>query len=544
MSKILLKTVLYLCFLLSIKSQSLIENYNKYREYEEYEEGLIFKVQGKTIERIINIIVFKVFRCLPQKASELKPIVLSGKKNVVIGELKYELTMKDFIIKQFDYKLNAIKVIIPYKEDGKLKVELGNIYSYIYYYFLDGIDVKIECKAHLKSTIKNLDLKFIRISATLKGEVITDISDNNNNIIAQIYNITLNPDIKDIAIDKGGIFEKIINSFDLGNWLLNKINNNLKNDINELINKLLVNVNKGISLPFYKRHLLKIETINLKYNESDIILTTRSILKRNDIDDDDDDNDNDDEDDENKENIFDCTPSKINRYDKEIEDYIFDGNDIYDKFEIQLNNHFVENILDVTNQEGYLIFKISNKTFKNIPENFPYKFDTKSFRYIIPCMYRKFPEYNILITTSIIDSTKIVFSKEDQTIEVKLKILINMSLLEDPTYTLVEISSIILVKVELLDKADKTKLWINAKDIMMTNSKIEYLCDSFTGGQFEVGFNSIKNTALYFINSMLLEKGFNLPEIKGIKFKDIILKNTDNKLFLSVVTISNNNLFK
>jgi hypothetical protein len=168
-------------------------------------------------------------------------------------------------------------------------------------------------------------------------------------------------------------------------------------------------------------------------------------------------------------------------------------------------------------------------TSKNIPDNIPFKINTKYFSHIIPGIYEKYPNSELIISLTTTKQPNFFFNKENQSVEFSTQALFSFSLVERPNVSIFSFNSDIFLDVRIGANYSDSSIHLSLKKILIQRMDIIY--SEFPSMDIELlrsnlnfTFEIICNAA----NKFYLVNGIPIPVLQGLKFKSIVIQIEDS----------------
>lgn len=190
------------------------------------------------------------------------------------------------------------------------------------------------------------------------------------------------------------------------------------------------------------------------------------------------------------------------------------------------------------------IFNIQIKS-ENIPENIPFKINTKYFSHIIPGIYDKYPNKELIISLTTTKQPNFLFNKDNQSIEFSTQALFSFSLVEQPNVSIFSFNSDIFLDVRLGANYSDSSIHLSLKKLVIQRMEIIYsdfpLMDiDLLRSNLNFTFEIICNAA----NKFYLVNGIQIPVIQGLKFKSIVIQIEDSFFTISLQPDTQSSDFK
>jgi len=183
-------------------------------------------------------------------------------------------------------------------------------------------------------------------------------------------------------------------------------------------------------------------------------------------------------------------------------------------------------------------------TSQNIPGNIPFKINTKYFSHIIPGIYEKYPNRELIVSLTTTKQPNFFFNKENQSIEFSTQALFSFSLVEQPNVSIFSFNSDIFLDVRLGVNYSDSSIHLSLKQIVIQKMNIIYsefpLMDiELLRSNLNFTFEIVCNAA----NKFYLVNGIQIPVIQGLKFKSIVIQIEDSFFTISLQPDAQNTNF-
>jgi len=199
------------------------------------------------------------------------------------------------------------------------------------------------------------------------------------------------------------------------------------------------------------------------------------------------------------------------------------------EFKIFANHDLVNSLIKAI----YLAndFRI-NITSDIVKPEIPFKMNTKFFQYVIPGIYDKYPDQELVLQAILEKEPQIFFDKTNQTIQLSSNGAFNFALRNDQTRSILSLKSLFYLELKLgADQDAKVHFLlknISINELAIIQSEFPGLNQDFLQKNLNYLFTVVCNAA----NEFYLGKGIQIPVVYGLKFKKVALVVEDN--FLSI----------
>ena len=197
----------------------------------------------------------------------------------------------------------------------------------------------------------------------------------------------------------------------------------------------------------------------------------------------------------------------------------------------------------------YMFYRIDlNLTSNMIPDNFPFKLNTKFFKYIIPGIYDKYPNQELNMMLKVKNQPFLKFNNDSQSIEFSAVAFIQFSLIDSPKNSIFSFNSDLFMDLNLGVNNSDSSVHFTANKLLIQNMTI-------VNSEFpDLDIDQLKTNLNYTFqiisraaNLFYLNKGIPIPIIKGLKIKKVIVKVEDDFFIITIqpdVKSSNFDWFK
>ena len=180
------------------------------------------------------------------------------------------------------------------------------------------------------------------------------------------------------------------------------------------------------------------------------------------------------------------------------------------------------------------IFNI-NFTSKNIPQNIPFKMNTKFFQHIIPGIYSKYPDRDLILKLKATKQPNFLFMKDSESVELNTTALFSFALTDFPEKNIFSFDSDISLDVQLGANYTDSSVHLMMKKIeILKMSIIETEFPSMDIEQFRDNLNFTFEIICNAANKFYLVNGIEIPTIKGLKFKKVVVQVEDDYLSITI----------
>jgi len=175
-------------------------------------------------------------------------------------------------------------------------------------------------------------------------------------------------------------------------------------------------------------------------------------------------------------------------------------------------------------------------TSELVPDEIPFKINTKFFKLIIPGIYEKYPDQELRINLKTTELPTFLFNKNNQSIEFATTAMFTFSLLNDTlAKSIFSFDSDVFFDLRLGSNYSDPSIHLSIKNLTILemsiiNSEFPPLDIELLRSNLNFTFEIICNAA----NKFYLVKGIPLPIVKGLKFKKAVVQVEDNFFSLTI----------
>lgn len=317
------------------------------------------------------------------------------------------------------------------------------------------------------------------------------------------------------VLKKSNIFKKLIDYI-----LDKKISNLLNNSIEKILKE---KINSGIIVKQLKDYVVKFKYNSLEYVNESLNLSCNIIFEK-------------------KQNAYEILTNKLNYFEETSSDNKNTENNVLKPIKInkpkeliiKLNNKFINDLLSVLSNEELLNLKLNSD---QIPESSLIKLNTYYFKHLFPCMYKLYPNENLIFDMKVVNSPSLNIVQDNQNIILKSQVKFSFFLMKEPSKYIFGFYTNIEFKLKLLDNKDKdtSKIYIKADSYHISNLKLDVDCPGVYPELLEISINALSGSVSSLINKFVLDKGIDIPSnIKGVKLNHIDLYIVENDIVANI----------
>jgi hypothetical protein len=200
-----------------------------------------------------------------------------------------------------------------------------------------------------------------------------------------------------------------------------------------------------------------------------------------------------------------------------------------EEVQISIDTNLINNLLKLIlkNQKSITI------TNQILPPDFPFKINTAYFQALIPSLYQKYPDKDLVITIDIDSYPGLKLNTTDDVIEADLNLAISFAVLENPDEKILSISSGDLLKILLDGSQEDDTVHFQVKEIIVKDlTVIATKIGDISSDDIKKSINVFFSSLIYFVNNYLKVNPIHLPIIQGLKFESIFISIIDEGLLV------------
>jgi hypothetical protein len=200
--------------------------------------------------------------------------------------------------------------------------------------------------------------------------------------------------------------------------------------------------------------------------------------------------------------------------------------ELKDLIQIQLEESLMNDIVSVA-LKNLRHFEIKNDS---LPKDIPFKINTLYFQALVPQMYEKYPNKDLVIYLDIESFPSFSMNSAEESINAYLNLGISFALLEDPVNKILNISSETVVSLKFdAEKYDNMVHLIINKVEIIDAFVIQSVFDEISADKMKQEMNIFFNSLLYFVNNYLKLNPIKIPAVDGISLEKINISVIDDK---------------
>ena len=200
--------------------------------------------------------------------------------------------------------------------------------------------------------------------------------------------------------------------------------------------------------------------------------------------------------------------------------------EIKDQLRISLDKNLMNDFASVG------VKSMQNLTITNdvIPKEFPFKLNTLYFQALLPEMYERYPNKDLVIYIGFDSFPVFNLNSTDTSVDTNIILNIAFSLVEDPNNLLLSLSTNSLINVRLDSSMEDDAIHLSVKKVEMQDVMIIIsVFDDLSPDQMKQNMNTFFASLIYFVNNYLRIYPIKVPAIAGINVEKINLNVIDDK---------------
>ena len=161
--------------------------------------------------------------------------------------------------------------------------------------------------------------------------------------------------------------------------------------------------------------------------------------------------------------------------------------------------------------------------------------NTKFFQHIIPGIYSKYPDKELILRLKATKQPNFLFRKDTQSVELNITALFTFSLTESPDKNILSFDSDISLDVHLGANYTDSSVHLSLNKIEIVKmSIIDSEFPSMDIEQLKSNLNFTFEIICNAANKLYLINGIPIPIIKGLKFKKVVVQVEDKYFSLTI----------
>lgn len=200
-----------------------------------------------------------------------------------------------------------------------------------------------------------------------------------------------------------------------------------------------------------------------------------------------------------------------------------------DQIQIALEQNLINSIIGIAlkNRREFVL------TNDSIPKDFPLKINTLYFQGLIPELYSKYPNKDLVITIELESFPSISFDNT-QLISADINFSISFALAEDSENIIFSMSINNTLGLSIDSSKEDASLHLKIDTVQINDAfVIVSTIGDISSDDIKKNFNTFTKSLIYFINNFLRINPIPIPIIKGLKFESINVSVVDDN-FLQI----------
>lgn len=204
--------------------------------------------------------------------------------------------------------------------------------------------------------------------------------------------------------------------------------------------------------------------------------------------------------------------------------------EIKDLIQVQLEETLMNDFVSVALKNS----RHFNITNDNIPKDIPFKVNTLFLQALIPQMFDKYPNKDLIIYMDIESFPFFSLNSADNSLNVNFNLGISFAILEDPENIILSISSDAIVSLKFDSEKNDNSIHLIINKVELTDlSVIMSVFDISSADEVKKEMNIFFTSFLYFVNNYLRLNPIKIPTFDGISLEKINISIIDDN-FLQV----------
>ena len=198
-----------------------------------------------------------------------------------------------------------------------------------------------------------------------------------------------------------------------------------------------------------------------------------------------------------------------------------------DEVQISIDANLINKLLQFA-LKNIRTFTITNDL---LPADFPFKINTAYFQALIPEMYQKYPDKDLVIKLDIDSYPAISLNSTEEIINSELNIALSFAIKDDPDAQIFLVSTSDSLKILLDASKEDSTLHFQIKEIITNDIfVVASTIGDISADSIKTSINMFFSSFIYFVNNYLRLNPIAVPIIKGLKFDSINISVEEDNL--------------
>jgi len=200
--------------------------------------------------------------------------------------------------------------------------------------------------------------------------------------------------------------------------------------------------------------------------------------------------------------------------------------EIKDQLRISIDKNIMNDFASVG------IKSMPNLTITNdlIPKEIPFRLNTLYFQALLPEMYERYPNKDLVIYLDIDSFPQFNLNSTDTSVNTNIVLNIGFSLMEDPSNLILSLSTNSFINLIIDSSKEDTAIHFSVNKVEMQDATIIVsVFDDLSPDQMKKNMNTFFASLLYFVNNYLRIYPINVPVIAGVNIEKFNINVIDDK---------------